>query len=100
MNTLKNTVESVKNPHLKTLLETLLKDEKFVNRFKKSPASMMYHQNCIGGLLEHTLNVVKICETLCDIYTGLDRDLLITFSFLHDVGKIFELEVLKVIYVF
>lgn len=97
MNTLKNTVKSVKNPHLKTLLETLLKDEKFVNRFKKSPASMMYHQNCIGGLLEHTLHVVKICETLCGIYIGLDRDLLVTSAVLHDVGKVFELEVSTVI---
>ncbi len=97
MNTLKNVVDSVKNPHLKTLLETLLKDEKFIDRFKSSPASMMYHQNCIGGLLEHTLNVVKICETLCDLYPGLDRDLLVISAVLHDVGKIFELEVSTVI---
>lgn len=97
MNTLKNTVGSVKNPHLKTLLETLLKDKKFIDGFKKAPASMMYHQNCIGGLLEHTLNVIKICETLCGIYPGLDRDLLVTSAVLHDVGKVFELEVSTVI---
>lgn len=57
----------------------------------------MYHQNCIGGLLEHTLNVVKICETLCNIYQGLDRDLLIAGALLHDVGTVFELEVSTVI---
>ncbi len=97
MKDLTNIVDSVKNSHLKTLLETLLKDKKFIGRFKSSPASMMYHQNCIGGLLEHTLNVVKICETLCDIYRGLDRDLLVTSAVLHDVGKIFELETTTVI---
>lgn len=97
MSELTRTVESIKNPHLKTLLEKILKDEKFIDRFKKAPASMMYHQNCVGGLLEHTLNVVKICGTLCDIYPNLDRDLLITGALLHDAGKVFELEVSTVI---
>jgi len=97
MNELTGTAESIKNAHLKTLLEKMLKDEKFIDRFKKSPASMMYHQNCVGGLLEHTLNVVKICETLCEIYPVLDRDLLIAGALLHDVGKVFELEVSTVI---
>lgn len=97
MNELTGTDESIKNAHLKTLLEKMLKDEKFIDRFKKSPASMMYHQNCVGGLLEHTLNVAKICETLCEIYPALDRDLLIAGALLHDVGKVFELEVSTVI---
>ena len=90
-------INSVKNPYLKTLLENIFKDERFIIKFKIMPASMMYHQNKLGGLLEHTLNVAKICETIYQIYPVLDRDLLITGALLHDVGKVFELEVSTVI---
>ncbi|MDI6917758.1 MAG: HD domain-containing protein [Thermoplasmatales archaeon] len=94
---LSSLINSVKNPHLKTLLENIFKDERFINKFRIMPASMMYHQNKLGGLLEHTLNVAKICETIHQIYPSLDRDLLITGALLHDVGKVFELEVSTVI---
>lgn len=92
-----NVIKTVKGPNLKTLLDAVFKDEIFISKFKLMPASMMYHQNCIGGLLEHTLNVVKICETIYRIYPTLDRDLLIAGALLHDVGKAFELEISTVI---
>ncbi len=92
-----NVIKTVKEPNLKTLLDAVFKDEVFISKFKLIPASMMYHQNCIGGLLEHTLNVVEICETIYRIYPTLDRDLLIAGALLHDVGKAFELEISTVI---
>lgn len=92
-----NVIKSVNDGNLKTLLDAVFKDEIFISKFKLMPASMMYHQNYIGGLLEHTLNVVKICETIYRIYPKLDRDLLIAGALLHDVGKAFELEISTVI---
>lgn len=92
-----NAIRSIKEPQLKALLESIFKEEKFISKFKLMPASMMYHQNKLGGLLEHTLNVVKICESICSIYPALDRDLLIAGALLHDIGKVFELEVSTVI---
>jgi 3'-5' exoribonuclease len=90
-------IKSVKNHDLRALLDIVFKDEIFISKFKLMPASMMYHQNCIGGLLEHTLNVAKICESIASIHFALDRDLLITGALLHDVGKVFELEISTVI---
>ncbi|MDI6887102.1 MAG: HD domain-containing protein [Candidatus Thermoplasmatota archaeon] len=90
-------IKSLKDNNLKLLLESVFKDVKFVSKFKIMPASMMYHQNKLGGLLEHTLNVAKLCEAISSIHPALDRDLLIAGALLHDVGKVFELEVTTVI---
>jgi 3'-5' exoribonuclease len=86
-------VESVSDKHLRALLESFFKDKAFLDKFKFKPASMHYHQNYIGGLLEHTLNVVEFCETAAKLFPELDRDLLITGALLHDIGKIEEFNV-------
>jgi 3'-5' exoribonuclease len=86
-------LSAVKNAHLRALLGKYLEDGKFMQAFMRSPAAMEYHQNYIGGLAEHTLNVMRICSNLCDIHPELDRDLVLTGAFLHDSGKIRELEV-------
>ncbi len=86
-------VEQVKNPHLRTLLESFFKDEEFMKKFSEAPAAMHYHQNYLGGLLEHTLNVVRIVSAIYEIHPDMDYDLLITGALLHDVGKIKEFEV-------
>ena len=82
----------VKDPHLKDLIGELLNDEVFTRQFKEKPASLSYHHAYIGGLLEHTLNVVRISDELCNVYP-LDRDLVLVGAFLHDVGKIYELSI-------
>jgi 3'-5' exoribonuclease len=89
---------TVKNPHLLKLLGAFFKDEEFVERFKRSPASKTIHQSYAGGLLEHTLSVTKIIAHLAEHYAdlgggrGLNRDLLIAGAVLHDIGKVAELE--------
>lgn len=84
-------VRSVGNPHLNALLESFfVTDAAFVEKFRNSPGSMARHQNWIGGLLEHTLNVARICGSICDIHPKLDRDLAITGAILHDIGKTHE----------
>ncbi len=90
---IKSMLSGVKNPHLKNVAEKYLQDEKFMSLFTKTPAAMEYHQNYIGGLMEHTLNCMKIVVSICDVHTELDRDLALTGAFIHDTGKTRELEV-------
>jgi 3'-5' exoribonuclease len=68
MNTVYSHIGSMKNIYLKKLLKTFFDDREFVEKFKKAPAATKVHQPYLGGLLEHTCNLVRICETLCDIY--------------------------------
>ncbi len=90
-------VESVDNPFLKKLLESFFYDDQFVEEFLRAPAGKTIHHACIGGLLEHTLGVAEICETVAKRYKSIDRDLLITAAILHDVGKVHEYSVETVI---
>ncbi len=89
----KSILSNVTDEHLKALLNAFLKDAQFMEALKEAPAAMEYHQNYIGGLLEHTLNCMKIASRLCDVHEELDRDLVITGAFLHDIGKMMEFEV-------
>lgn len=86
-------LSAVKNVHLRALASKFLSDQAFMKAFSSAPAAMEYHQNYIGGLLEHTLNTMKMASCYCDIHPGLDRDLVMVGSFLHDIGKVRELEV-------
>lgn len=87
-------IMSVENSDLAALLDAMfIKDTEFRALFIKTPASRNRHQNWVGGLLEHTLNVAKIVEFVYCIYPSMDRDLLITSALLHDIGKARELEV-------
>jgi 3'-5' exoribonuclease len=80
-------VDSLHSPDYKNVLVTFFEDKEWVNRFKKAPASMYRHYAYIGGLCEHTLNVVKLCMQTCVLHRELDRELLITGAILHDIGK-------------
>ena len=83
-------IETVKNGHLKKLLESFFYDDNFVEKFLKAPGGKTIHHACVGGLLEHTLGVVEICEVVANRYRSIDRDLLITAAILHDIGKVYE----------
>ena len=85
-------MESVQNPCLYALLENLfIKDEEFQKTFRKHSAAKTVHHGFIGGLLEHTLGVARICNFMAATYPVLKRDLLITAAILHDVGKTREI---------
>ncbi len=86
--------ESIKNPDLKKLVFAFIRDdENIAGKFRKHPAAMYRHHGWIGGLLEHTLHVTRICDLLSKIHKELDRDIMITGAMLHDVGKMKELSV-------
>ncbi|MEN6547939.1 MAG: HD domain-containing protein [Armatimonadia bacterium] len=83
-------VEQVQQPHLRQLLELFFGDEAFLLAFAQAPGAKRQHHAHLGGLLEHTLGVVRILCTLHEIHPQLDRDLLITGALLHDAGKLEE----------
>jgi 3'-5' exoribonuclease len=84
---------SVENPHLKGLLDAFLSDQEFMSAFSEAPAARGVHHVYLGGLLEHTISVLKLCSFLADFYPEVDRDLLLTAAMFHDVGKVRELSV-------
>lgn len=89
---LKEVINSdIGDPHLKLLLLSFFNDKEFARRFAQSPAARTIHHNYAGGLLEHTLEVIKICRDLAPLYPEhLRLDLLLTGAILHDIGKIEE----------
>ena len=87
MEVIADTINQMKNPQLKNLLKLFFDDEKFKNEFCSAPAAVRMHHNYIGGLLEHTSQVLILCKTICQNYPELDNDLLFTGAILHDIGK-------------
>ncbi len=83
--------QQIKNPHLNQLLQLIWEDESFIKRFKMAPASKWLHHNYLGGLLEHTLSLVQLVLKNVSHYKGLNLDILLTASILHDLGKVEEL---------
>lgn len=88
---LRNRISEITDSNLTRLLKNVLNDERF-SKYKKVPAGKAWHHAYIGGLLEHTLEIIKICDLMCGIHKEINRDLLITGAVLHDLGKIEELE--------
>lgn len=89
---LKKLIASLGNPYCKQLLEKLfVEDKEFVERFCKSSAAKTVHHGFVGGLLEHTLSVTKLCDYYCTQYPILNRDLLLTAALCHDIGKTREI---------
>ena len=85
-------VRSVKNPWLNQLLSGyFVEDKEFAKAFQFHSAAKTVHHGFVGGLLEHTLSVVKLCDYYAGYYKTLNRDLLLTAAMFHDIGKMQEL---------
>lgn len=85
-------IAGVENPYLKQLLEEFfVRDEEFCKTFQQSSAAKTVHHSFVGGLLQHTLSVVRLCEYYCRSYPLLKKDLLITAAICHDIGKTKEI---------
>ncbi len=91
MKHLSETAASLRNPHLKRLLEECLQDDEIISGFRRCPGAVTYHHAFIGGLLEHTVSMLETAEKILPCYPFLDGDLLLAGVILHDVGKIREL---------
>lgn len=85
-------IAGVNNPYYKQVLTKLFIDNtEFAEAFKKHSAAKSVHHGFIGGLLEHTLSVAKMCDFFAKQYHILNRDLLMTSAICHDIGKVYEL---------
>lgn len=85
-------VQSFQNSYLKKLASScFLEDKAFVKKFCFHSAAKSVHHGFVGGLLEHTLSVMKLCDFYTKSYPALNRDLLLTAALFHDIGKVQEL---------
>ena len=85
-------IQRMENHYLKTLMEDLfIEDTDFIKAFKASSAAKSVHHGFVGGLLEHTLSIIKLCDYYCSTYPLLKKDLLISAALCHDIGKTREL---------
>jgi len=84
-------VAALVNPHLRALMDSFLTDGPLMNLYCKAPAAKGMHHVYLGGLLEHSLALVKLVKTIVPLYGGINEDLLVVGALLHDVGKIHEM---------
>jgi 3'-5' exoribonuclease len=84
-------IESVRDNDYAGLLQLIFGDADFFETFATAPAAKVYHHAYLGGLLEHTVAVAEMCDFVAQQYGRINRDLLLTASILHDVGKTREL---------
>ena len=83
-------IEKIQTKPLQALLQAFFNDQKTAELFQRAPAAKGFHHIYLGGLLEHTLSVVRLLDKVADHYLNLDRDLLLAGGMLHDIGKIYE----------
>jgi 3'-5' exoribonuclease len=88
---LAETVGTFQNPHLKALVESFMADAEIAERYRNAPAAKTLHHAYIGGLLDHVVSLFRSCDLMCRNYPQVNRDLLLTGAFLHDIGKTQEL---------
>jgi len=84
-------LRGVKDRPLRMLIKKFVEDQDFVAAFKRAPAAMQMHHPFLGGLLEHTLNVLRAARALLPMYPKLNADLVLAGCFFHDMGKTAEL---------
>jgi len=84
-------LQRLSNHHLRALVECFLIDETFMKGFCQAPAGIRNHHAYLGGLLEHVVTLMDAADRILSLYPELDRDLLLTGIFLHDIGKVQEL---------
>jgi 3'-5' exoribonuclease len=90
--TLGEFVAGMNDPHLRALLQAFMADPQVEHAYKNAPAAKSLHHAFIGGLLDHVVSLFQLCDLACRNYPAMiDRDLLLTGAFLHDIGKVHEL---------
>lgn len=82
---------TLKHPAMQALAKVYLDDEPLMTAFKICPAAKAMHHAYLGGLLEHTLSLLKLADLVCGHYPRLNRDIVLMGLFLHDLGKTREI---------
>jgi len=91
MNKFLERIDNISNSYLKSLMKLIFSREN-LEKFSTAPAGKTWHHSYIHGLIEHTLEVINICDLMCDIHPEINRDLLICGAMMHDFGKTEELK--------
>lgn len=90
VNQIKNYIKEIENEQLKLLLNSFFNDDDFVKDFAHAPSAITHHHNYIGGNVEHTVGVIRLCKNICEMYHGINKDLVLAGAILHDIGKVKE----------
>jgi len=88
---IKKIISQVENPQLKALVGAFLADTELMDKFRTAPAAIKMHHNYIGGLLEHTHNMLRVANAILPLYPDIQADMVLAGIFLHDIGKTEEL---------
>ena len=80
----------IEDQDYRRLVADLLDDPELAGRFRQAPAAKHMHHAYLGGLLEHTLAIVRLADAVSRFYPDIDQDLLIAAAILHDIGKVLE----------
>jgi len=87
-------ISQIRDYNCKRLIRSFINDKAFFRSFISSPAGIKIHHNYKGGLLEHTVDLMSICSLFAESYQGLlNKDLLVTGAFCHDIGKTREMQI-------
>jgi 3'-5' exoribonuclease len=84
-------VGTIRHPQLAALCQAFLDDKALMQSFCSAPGGMKMHHDCIGGLLEHTHNMLRVARAVLPLYPQVQADLVLAGIFLHDMGKTEEL---------
>ncbi|MEY3027184.1 MAG: 3-5 exoribonuclease YhaM [Planctomycetota bacterium] len=85
-------LRSMEHPAMRALAEQYLSDERLMEDFRTAPAAMSVHHGWIGGLLEHTHQMMELADRMLPLYPALNRDIVLFSLFVHDLGKTVELD--------
>ena len=83
-------VEAFENGDLKAIVLKIIDENR--EKLVKYPAALKLHHAIVGGLMYHTVSILKMAEQLCKVYENINRELLLSGVILHDVAKTWELE--------
>jgi 3'-5' exoribonuclease len=87
---IKKELKTIQNKPLKHLLASFFNDPEFVKMYTHSPSAISRHHNYVGGNLEHTVGVVRLCKNISEMYPTINNDLVLCGALLHDIGKLKE----------
>lgn len=83
-------IAQIQDPHLSALLAVFFEDQQLLELYSQAPAARRIHHAYLHGLLEHTLETLRLSGTVVDLYPEINQDLLMTGALLHDIGKVRE----------
>jgi len=87
---IKKEFTGIQNKPLKHLLDMFFQDDEVVTLFTHAPSAITHHHNYIGGNMEHTVGVIRLCQNISEMYPNINKDLLLCGALLHDIGKLKE----------